>query len=252
MKYLSLFSGIGGFELGFPADWECVGYSEVEPRAIEIYQGHFPTHKNYGDITKINADTLPDFDLLCGGFPCQSFSLAGSRRGFDDTRGTLFFDIARIIKAKRPKYLLLENVKGLLSHDQGRTYKVILSTLTELGYDTEALVFDSYFFNAAPRQRVFMFACDGERKDDDGQGQEQAISLYACFGERVRNQNEGELQESVRDTRRIIRTFAQLPEWLDSWDTIYGPEVQSGERGNGECDKSNRRGNKTKEFNPPI
>src|SRR3990167_7390561 len=89
--------------------WQCVGYSEIDKYAIQIYEKHFPEHKNFGDITQINAKELPDFDLVVGGFPCQAFSIAGKRGGFDDTRGTLFFDIARILKEKRPRLLLLEN-----------------------------------------------------------------------------------------------------------------------------------------------
>jgi len=123
MEYMSVFSGIGGFELGFPASWQCVGFSEVDKYAISIYQSHFCRHTNYGDITTINPAALPDFDLLCGGFPCQSFSIAGKRGGFADTRGTLFFEIARIAADKRPRLLLLENVKGLLSHDFGLTFE---------------------------------------------------------------------------------------------------------------------------------
>lgn len=225
MKYFSTFSGIGGFELGIGTKHECVGYSEIEPHAIKVYQKHFPEHINYGDITKINTREIPDFDLLVGGFPCQTFSIAGSRAGFNDTRGTLFFDVARIIREKRPKYLLLENVKGLLSHDNGRTYKTILSTITELGYNTEALVFDSYFFNASPRQRVFMFAYDREQQNDVVQREKQTLPLYSCFRERLRNQNEGQFNESVRDAAGIIRTFAELPDWLDSWDSLYTKKV---------------------------
>ena len=169
MKYLSLFSGIGGFELGIQQVYEqnnkikskeqsekvlcstdrstplCIGYSEIDKYAIQIYEKHFK-HKNYGDITKINPKELPDFDLVVGGFPCQSFSIAGKRLGFNDTRGTLFFDIARIIKEKRPKYLLLENVKGLLSHDNGNTFRTILSTIDELGYDFQWQVLNSKNF----------------------------------------------------------------------------------------------------------
>lgn len=192
MRYFSLFSGIGGFELGITAAYEqgqnrgvgghgqadvrmertgskkrdlprndsalperpnrhprdrarpvCVGYSEIDKYAIEIYQKHFPNHKNYGDITSINTDDLPDFDLLVGGFPCQAFSIAGRRGGFEDARGTLFFEIARLAKAKRPRLLLLENVKGLLSHDGGRTFRVIIATLDELGYDLQWQVLNS-------------------------------------------------------------------------------------------------------------
>ena len=166
MKYLSLFSGIGGFELGIKQGWplrlgeegrlSCVGFSEIDKYAIQIYEKHF-NHKNYGDITKINEKELPEFDLLVGGFPCQSFSIAGKRGGFNDTRGTLFFDIARILKAKQPRLLLLENVKGLLSHDQGRTFATIISTLDELGYDLQWQVLNSKNFGVPQnRERVFI------------------------------------------------------------------------------------------------
>lgn len=135
----------------------CIGYSEIDKYATKIYQKHFPFHKNYGDITKINAETLPDFDLLVGGFPCQSFSIAGKRGGFEDTRGTLFFDIARILRAKHPRLFLLENVKGLLSHDNGKTFATIIRTLAHLGYDCQWQVLNSKDFGVPQnRERVFI------------------------------------------------------------------------------------------------
>lgn len=157
MKYLSLFSGIGGFELGIGNKAECIGFSEIDKYAIQVYKNHFPNHKNYGDITAISADALPDFDLICGGFPCQSFSIAGKRGGFNDTRGTLFFDIARIIKVKKPSLLFLENVKGLLSHDRGRTFDTIIRTLDELGYDIQWQVLNSKNHGVPQnRERIFI------------------------------------------------------------------------------------------------
>lgn len=210
MRYLSLFTGIGGFELGIEQAHEilhnvnrgsdgtskenteanerqglfakkrqevgsskgrvgeltpnlinerplCIGYSEIDKYAIQIYEKHFPTHKNYGDITKTKTEDLPDFDLLVGGFPCQAFSIAGKRRGFDDTRGTLFFEIARILGAKRPRLFLLENVKGLLSHDGGRTFATIIATIDELGYDCQWQVLNSKNFGVPQnRERVFI------------------------------------------------------------------------------------------------
>lgn len=190
MKYFSMFSGIGGFEYGIEqSHYEyarkckesttkereqrrkrafnqrssqlydrdrtaplCVGYSEIDKYANAIYKYRYPTHKNYGDATNIDPGELPDFDMLVGGFPCQAFSIAGKRRGFEDTRGTLFFDIARIIKVKRPKIVLLENVKGLLNHDKGETFRVILQTMGELGYDTQWMVVNSKFFGV-PQNR---------------------------------------------------------------------------------------------------
>ena len=159
MRFFSMFSGIGGFDLALKREGHtCVGYSEIDKYAIQTYEKNFGREvKNYGDATKINPLELPDFDLLCGGFPCQAFSIAGKRRGFEDTRGTLFFEVARILQVKKPKLVLLENVKGLLNHDEGQTFKVILETLGELGYDVQWLVLNSRFFGVAQnRERVFI------------------------------------------------------------------------------------------------
>lgn len=159
MRYFSGFSGIGGFELAISKaapGAECIGYSEIDKHAITTYQEHFD-HENYGDATAIDADRLPDFDLYVGGFPCQAFSAAGLRRGFEDTRGTLFFDVARIIRAKRPRHFILENVRGLLHHDGGRTMRTIVTTLTELGYCVEWRVLNSKNFGLPQhRERVFL------------------------------------------------------------------------------------------------
>ena len=161
IKYLSLFSGIGGFEYGIHQvlgdSAECVGYSEIDPYASSIYQYHYKDHINYGEATQINPKELPDFDLLVGGFPCQAFSVAGKRQGFDDTRGTLFFDIARILAAKCPANFILENVKGLLSHDSGKTFRYIITSLDELGYDVTWQVLNSKDFGVPQsRERVFI------------------------------------------------------------------------------------------------
>jgi len=192
MKYFSMFSGIGGFELGIQQAHNsfnrystskkkqkintdllrknvctnskllqrtpsCVGFSEIDKYAIQIYKKHFPKHKEYGDISKITWSDVEDFDLLVGGFPCQAFSIAGKRKGFDDTRGTLFFEVARCASEKQPRLLLLENVKGLLSHDKGKTFGVILNTLDELGYDLQWQVLNSKNFGVPQnRERVFI------------------------------------------------------------------------------------------------
>lgn len=184
IRYFSMFTGVGGFELGLEKAGRCgqeeilfergsggigiqsdkrqhpfnrIGFSEIDRYANQVLKYRFPDVRNYGDCTKIDPETLPDFDLLCGGFPCQTFSIAGKRLGFEDTRGTLFFDIARIAKSKRPRIIFLENVKGLLSHDSGRTFAVILSTLDELGYDVEWEVLNSKNFGVPQnRERVFI------------------------------------------------------------------------------------------------
>ena len=153
IKYFDIFAGIGGFRSGLEkaGGFECVGYCEIDRYAKKAYETMYDTEGEvyYDDARKINPNELPDFDLICGGFPCQSFSIAGKRKGFSDTRGTLFFEIARIAAIKKPKYLLLENVPGLLSHDQGRTFAAIIGTLDELGYDVVWEVLNSADFSRA-------------------------------------------------------------------------------------------------------
>ena len=162
IKYFSMFSGIGGFEHGIEkantqTEFECVGYSEIDKYAVKIYEKHYPNHINYGDATRINTRDLPNFSFLVGGFPCQAFSLAGKRKGFDDTRGTLFFEIARVLKDKRPRYFLLENVRGLLSHDKGKTFQVILTVLSDMGYTVQWTVLNSKDYGVPQnRERIFI------------------------------------------------------------------------------------------------
>ncbi|EKE4696074.1 DNA cytosine methyltransferase [Listeria monocytogenes] len=164
MKFLDLFAGIGGFRLGMErAGHECVGYVEIDKFARKSYQAIHDTEGEWTreDITKVTDDewrTLRGtIDVICGGFPCQSFSIAGKRRGFEDIRGTLFFDIARATKQIKPRILFLENVKGLLSHNKGQTFATILRTLHELGYDAEWQVCNSKNHGVPQnRERVFI------------------------------------------------------------------------------------------------
>ncbi len=132
IKFLDMFAGIGGFRSGLEAigGFECVGYCEIDKYAKQAYEAMYDTGGElyFDDARKIVPEQLPDFDLITGGFPCQSFSIAGARKGFDDTRGTLLFEIARIVAVKKPKYIFLENVPGLLNHDEGRTFETILRT----------------------------------------------------------------------------------------------------------------------------
>ena len=161
MKYLDLFSGAGGFRSAFEQipGTECVGHCEIDVHADKSYRALFHTEGEWfcNDARQIDTAGLPDFDLVCGGFPCQSFSIAGHRKGFEDTRGTLIFAIARILGAQKPPFVLLENVPGLLSHDEGRTFAVILGTLSRLGYHVEWQVLNSKDFDVPQsRQRVFI------------------------------------------------------------------------------------------------
>lgn len=146
INVVSLFSGIGGFEEGLriaKINANIVFASEIDKYAQESYISNFGSENLHGDITKINETDIPDHSLLLAGFPCQSFSITGLRRGFEDTRGTLFFDVVRILNEKKPKYILLENVKNLASHDQTKTIRTILHTLSDLGYSVDFTVINS-------------------------------------------------------------------------------------------------------------
>lgn len=169
VKYIDLFAGLGGIRLGFSEGLkskgiksECVFSSELKPYAIEAYKNFYGDEDIKGDITQIDTKDIPDFDFLLAGFPCQPFSSAGKRRGFVDTRGTLFFEIERILQDKISKGVpakgfLLENVEGLVNHDGGRTLKVIISHLKKLGYNVTYKLLDSQYFGLAQsRKRVYI------------------------------------------------------------------------------------------------
>ena len=171
MKFLDLFAGIGGFRLGMEsAGHECIGFCEIDKYARESYKA---IHNTEGEIELHDITTVSDefirsigsVDVICGGFPCQAFSIAGARRGFEDTRGTLFFEIVRFASILRPRYLFLENVKGLLNHENGATFEIIISTLDELGYNVEWQVLNSKDFGVPQnRERVFIIGhLRGER-----------------------------------------------------------------------------------------
>jgi len=194
MRFIDMFCGIGGFRLGLeqagsqiqqgkqeeqrgqdrdnlsrrgnsgfserpngqPAEFHCVWANDNDKYACQIYRRHFG-EVTEADIKTVDASAIPDHELLCAGFPCQSFSKAGKRRGFEDTRGTLFFDICRVLRAKRPRLLFLENVRGLLSADEGRTFLIILQSLDELGYDCQWQVLNSKDYGVPQnRERVFI------------------------------------------------------------------------------------------------
>lgn len=161
IKYLDMYSGIGGFRsaLDEVGGFECVGYCEIDKFAKQAYETLYDTKGEmyFEDARNICPDDLPDIDLICAGFPCQSFSLAGKQRGFDDTRGTLFFEVARVAAAKRPALLYLENVQNLLSHDKGWTFETILEVLDDIGYDVSWTVLNSANFGVPQsRNRVFI------------------------------------------------------------------------------------------------
>lgn len=172
IRFIDLFAGIGGIRLGLEQALSMMGYesrcvftSEIKKHAIRVLSQNHPNEPIYGDITQIPTDHIPDFDILCGGFPCQAFSQAGNRDGFADTRGTMFFEVERIIKAKRPKAFILENVEGLVNHNGGDTLDVILNNLHALDYDVTYKVLNARDFGVAQdRRRVYFIGCRNDNK----------------------------------------------------------------------------------------
>lgn len=199
MKFLDLFAGIGGFRLGMEAaGHECIGFCEIDKfarasyKAIHDTEGEIELH----DITRVTDESVRRFgsvDIICGGFPCQAFSIAGARRGFEDTRGTLFFEICRFASILRPKYLFLENVRGLLNHDGGATFETIIRTLDGLGYDVEWQILNSKNFGVPQnRERVFIVGhLRGER----------ARNVFPIGGENAKSDNQQSKIEIVGNTK---------------------------------------------------
>ncbi len=272
MKFIELFAGIGGFRYGLEkcnennfvqlADkssvdtsidtrsFACVWSVEIDKYACQIYRKNFG-RKEYeewmggqvektvcelyeGDIKKVKAEEIPDHDLLTAGFPCQSFSIAGKRGGFDDVRGTLFFEIARIVREKQPCLLLLENVKGLLSHEKGRTFATILSTLDEIGYDLQWQVLNSKNFGVPQnRERVFIIGHlrgtsrpevfpigEGNKVNDKiQQQQDKEKARSSCLASRYgqRWTDETYIKRGIKIRRLTPTECERLQGFLDGW-----------------------------------
>jgi DNA (cytosine-5)-methyltransferase 1 len=163
-KFIDLFAGIGGFRLGFEKyGFQCIFSSEMDKHAQDMYFENFG-EKPHGDITQIDVTSIPKFDILLGGFPCQPFSIAGEKKGFNDTtRGTLFFDIIRIIQHHKPKVIVLENVKHFKNHDKGNTLKTVLLSLKKLGYETSWKLLNAKDFGVPQnRERTIIIAYLGK------------------------------------------------------------------------------------------
>jgi DNA (cytosine-5)-methyltransferase 1 len=163
IRYADLFCGLGAFHQAFKSnpDFKCVAACDINDKVREIYKANHGLEP-FGDIKKIDAGSLPDLDLVCAGFPCQPFSIAGLQKGFEDANGNLFYDILRIVDSKSPRMVILENVKNLKGHDGGKTFSTIKSSMEERGYKFDAKVLDaSHYGSPQCRQRIFMVAYKG-------------------------------------------------------------------------------------------
>ncbi|MBU0279036.1 MULTISPECIES: DNA cytosine methyltransferase [unclassified Gemella] len=167
MKVAGLFAGVGGIELGFQqAGFKIVWSNEFDNKAAETFKSNHHSKIVIDDIHNINTKTIPDVDVIVGGFPCQAFSIAGYRKGFEDERGEIFFQLARVIKDKLPRVIFIENVKNLLTHDKGNTYKVIKETLESYGYKLKTMILNACEYGNIPQNRERIYIIGFRKKDD--------------------------------------------------------------------------------------
>jgi len=240
-KFIDLFAGIGGFHQAMESlGGECVFASDIDVYAADTYK------KNYGidalcDITKVDEKDIPAHDVLCAGFPCQAFSTAGHKKGFSDTRGTLFFEIERILRYHNTKYILLENVKHLLTHDNGNTYNVIYSTLKELGYvlTKEPIVLSPHYFGVPQnRERLYILGIKKEYLDEDvdflninipDKKNLPTTSIYDILDEKIENEDNYHIstyEEEVLNAwdifhKSIKQKVFGFPVWIDEFGLDY-------------------------------
>ncbi len=226
MRYFSLFSGIGGLEYGLREVGECVGISEIKESSVKIHEKNFGKIKNFGDITKVELSKLPNFNGLLGGFPCQSFSLAGARKGFKDRRGKMIFYIYDILKIKKPEWFVLENVKGILNHNKGDTFKDVVKLLSFAGYNVRVVLLNSLFYGSVQnRERVFFL---GHKEDFE-------VKIPEIIDNSKRFKDIKEIDggyKFIRKTERIIEKIEQKRvfnfELIGLWDRVGTLTTQYG------------------------
>ena len=229
MKFIDLFSGIGGFRMGFEkAGFTCVFSCEINQKCREVYRTNY-RELPFVDIREINPQSLPEFDVLVAGFPCQPFSICGKKQGFEDTRGTLFFEICKIIKANEPKVVVLENVKHLIHHDRGNTLQVILRSLKNLNYHVSYQLLNAKDFGVPQnRERIIIIATKAHPFDFSRFG-EQEPPVLREFLERS-----GEFEMVNPDEYTLIKNPKKQPSGLifvgyrnkSTWKTGVRPNTE--------------------------
>ncbi len=221
MNFIDLFAGIGGLRLGFAtATDRCVFSSEWDLNSQKTYQANFKEAPQ-GDITQVNEADIPAHDALLGGFPCQAFSVAGHRKGFEDTRGTLFFDIARILDHHRPAAFLLENVKNLVGHDKGKTLSIMLKVLEEdLGYVVKYAVLNTMTHANIPqnRERIFIVGLHPSKVDHP---EKFEFPAQIPLTQTIRDLIDTDQKEDKYYYKENHSYYPKLKEAVKSWDTVY-------------------------------
>lgn len=239
-KFIDLFCGIGGFHQALTnMNGKCVFACDIDEKCRNIYEKNYKL-KPDGDITKINISQIPNFDVLCGGFPCQPFSKAGLQKGFDDDRGNLFFNICNIIKHHKPKYMILENVRNLASHDDGNTWKTIYKNITELGYTTyeTPIILNVLHFNVPQNRERVVILC---KRNDLGElpvlpiinktPKQHLTNFIANVIENDTDETSHKLTGKMKDVHNVWNSFITIltenniempkfPIWTDWWDNV--------------------------------
>lgn len=247
IKYLSLFSGLGGFEAGIDKaniNWKCIGFSDIYQPSVKIYKKNFPDHKELGDLTKIDCNKLEDFDVLVAGFSCQPYSVAGKRNGLNDERGQLIYNVFNIIKEKQPKVVLLENVKGLVSHEGGQTLERIVSDIEALGYDVNYEVLNTVNFGIPHnRTRIFFVAFRKDLHVENFQYPEPTTKKKLSFYDLLEEDPSDEVYLSMKEIGRMkgFGTTNGFGGYL-SKKKIYNCITSSYKRDNGNSMKFYRNG----------
>lgn len=250
VRFIDLFAGIGGIRKGFELACgargiaaKCVFTSEIKPYAVDVLKQNHPDEVISGDITQIQTSSIPDFDYLLAGFPCQAFSAAGKRLGFEDARGTLFFEVARILKDKKPKGFILENVEGLVNHDKknssdpiGRTLRVILNTLDDLGYKVSWRVLNAADFGV-PQDRKRIYIVGTRKKCPNLSGFEEKHATLSDVLEHGKPVSESAFVKlllshySVSDLiGKAVKDKRGGSDNIHSWDIAYKGEVSDDEK----------------------
>lgn len=221
MKVAGFFAGVGGIELGFnKAGFETVWSNEIDPKAAITFNENHANELVVGDINNLNIDQIPDADIIVGGFPCQAFSIAGYRKGFEDERGEVFFRLAKIIKEKKPRVIFVENVKNLVSHDKGNTYNVIKETLEEFGYKLRTQVLNASEYGNLPqnRERIYII---GFLNNDDYKNFKgiEPIPLTRRIADIV--DTEKKVEDKYYYTKEKCSFYDELKENMTNTDTLY-------------------------------